>query len=162
MTRTINKTTISALILAVTLTTGLVAISLPTADATHPSCPFKTVTIVIDGVEMTDDIKGYTYSKSSKTFMFTHEPDDDNTTGLSAKILAAIENGDKVDIHFETCKEVQPPPLIKTHEVWLTDGKLTDVSETSGDGDDFPTEKVSGEFDKVERMTTGPAPPNGD
>jgi len=155
MTRTINKTTISALILAVTLTTGLVAIPLPTADATHPDCPFKTVTVSVNGAEgMTGDIKSYTYSKSSKTFMFTQEPDDD-TSGLSAKILAAIENGDKVDITFTTCKIIEgPPPMKKTHEVKLTAGKLTDVSETMGDTDDFPTEKVSGEFSEIERTTT--------
>ncbi len=160
MTKTITKTTISALILAATLTTGLLAGALPTIEAIHEPCPRKTVTVVIDGNEMGPfDIKGYTYSKSSKTFMFTHEPDDD-ASGLSAKILAAIENGDKVDITFTTCKVVSEVPLVtKTHVVKLTAGKLTDVSETMGDDDDFPTEKVSGEFSEIERTTTQTPPP---
>ena len=165
MTRTINKTTISALILAATLTTGLLAGSLPFSDATDgPSadCPpeGKSVHVVVNGVEMGPfDIDSYTYSSSSKTFMFTHEPDDDATSGLSAKILAAIKNGDKVDIHFTTCKITSNEPLTtKKHEVWLTDGKLTDVTETMGDDDDFPTEKVSGEFSEIERHTTTTPP----
>jgi len=158
MTKTITKTTISALILAATLTTGLLAGALPTIEAIHEPCPRKTVTVVIDGNEMGPfDIKGYTYSSSSETFMFTHEPDDDATSGLSAKILAAIKNGDKVDIHFDTCKLFKDGT--KTHQVWLTDGELTDVSETSGDDDDdFPTEKVSGEFSEIMRMTTTTPP----
>ena len=159
MGKTITKTTISALILAVTLTTGLVAISLPTIEAQQPSadCPpnlGKFVNVVVNGVEMGPyDIKGYTYSSTSKTFMFTHEPDDDNDgMGLSEKVLAAIKNGDKVDVHFSTCKTTDPG--FKKHVVWLTAGKLTDVSETVGVDDDFPTEKVSGEFSEIMRKTT--------
>jgi len=155
MTKTITKTTIFALILAVTLTTGLVAISFPTIEASGPSalCPPNIGKFVNINDMGPFEIEGYTYSSTSKTFMFTHEPDaDDEGMGLSEKILAAIKNGDKVDVHFTTCKSTDPG--FKKHVVWLTDGKLTDVSETVGDDDDFPTEKVSGEFSEVERETT--------
>jgi hypothetical protein len=93
--------------------------------------------------------------------MFTHEPDDDvssdtGMTGLSAKILSAIENGDIVDIHFTSCKKVftsEGDESIKKHEVWLKGVQITETSETTGD-DGFPTEKVTGTFTKVERMTS--------
>jgi len=43
--------------------------------------------------------------------------------------------------------------MFKKHTVWLMGGMITDVSETAGDDDDFPTEKVTGTFTEIERMT---------
>jgi len=81
--------------------------------------------------------------------MFTHEPDGGEGS-LSGKILDLVKSGDKVDVHFTSCK-MKDAGMFKKHVVWLTDGKLIDVSETAGDDDDFPTEKVTGEFSEVER-----------
>ena len=144
-------------ILAVTLTTGLLASSLPTISAGTPSAPCpptgKFVNIDVMGVEMGPyEIKSYTYSAASGTYMFTHEPDDTDGMGLSEKILPAIKEGKPVDIHFTSCKQTGMG-MFKKHTVWLSLGMITDVSETAGDDDDFPTEKVTGTFTEIERMT---------
>ena len=166
MTRTIILSTI----VAVTLMTGLLVGSFPTTFAGGPGAPCPPegtfVTIVgDDGTEMTYPIDSYTFStkndkkKDKNTFMFSHEPDDDEGDagiGLSAKILAAIKSGDKVDIHFTACKEVSSrssDDIFKKHEVWLTGATITETSETPGD-DGFPTEKATGKFKDVERMTS--------
>jgi len=144
------------------------------ADAGVPCPPTGTFVTIItsDGTSMTYPIDSYTFSthtekkKDKPTFMFTHEPDDDESTdtgtGLSAKILSALENGEIIDIHFTACKEVPGPlPMYKKHDVWLKDAQITETSETSGD-DGFPTEKVTGTFTKVERTTsTNPPTPPG-
>ena len=174
MTRTIILSTI----VAATLMTGLLVGSFPTTNAEGPGAPCPPVGTFVtvvgdDGTAMTYPIDGYTFStksdkkKDKNTFMFSHEPDNDETPGdimpgLSAKILDAIKNGDKVDIHFTACKEAfgsGTDPVFKKHEVWLTDAKITETSETTGD-DGFPTEKATGTFKKIERMTST-GPPSG-
>lgn len=172
MTNKINIVRFAALVfVAGSLMTGLLVSSFPTAYAVDADtiCPptgtFVTI-IGSDGTAMTYPIDGYTFStktdkkKDKSTFMFTHEPDDDvssdtGMTGLSAKILSAIEDGDIIDIHFTSCKRVftDDGEFIKKHEVWLKDAQITETSETTGD-DGFPTEKVTGKFTKVERMTS--------
>jgi len=163
MTRTIILTTL----VAVTLMTGLLVGSFPTTNAAGPvgPCPGKTVTVVIDGNEMGPfDIDSYSThtekKKKNNTFMFTHEVDG----MLSAKMLAALQNGDQVDIHITVCK-VGPEGGMKIHTVWLTEGTITSVDETSDDSeDDFPKEKIKGKFKEIERMTEviPPPPPPGD
>jgi len=138
------------------LTTGLLAISLPTSDAVGPSaaCPppgkFVDIDVMGEGPMGPFEINGYTYSTASGMFMFTHEPDDDG--GLSGKILDAFTNGKFVDVHLTVCKQTGEDTF-KKRTVWLTMGMVTDVSETLGDDDDFPTEKVTGTFTEIERMT---------
>jgi len=166
MTRTIILSTIVAAILM----TGLLVGSFPTAfaGASAPCPPEGTFVTIVgeDGTEMTYPIDGYTFStktdkkKDKNTFMFSHEPDVDVTSdtgiGLSTKILNAIKNKEKIDVHFTACKEVlgsQTGPAFKKHEVWLIDATITEISETSGE-DGFPTEKVTGKFTKIQRMTS--------
>jgi len=167
MTRTIILTTI----VAATLMTGLLVGSFPTTHALDASTIYppygKFVTVVdIFGDEVTYPIDSYTFitktdkKKDKNTFMFSHEPDDDVTdtgsTGLSAKILSALEDHEIEKIHFIACKEVNSLDgvvSVKKHEVWLTGIQITETSETAGD-DGFPTEKVSGKFTKIERMTS--------
>ena len=145
------------IITAVILTTGLLASSIPISDAQGgPSAPcpptgkFVDIEVGKGGPMGPFEIDSYTYSSTDKTFMFTHEPD--GADGLSGKIDDAIKSGDQVDIHFTSCKKTGMG-MFKTHTVWLTGGTITDVSETAGDDDDFPTEKATGTFDKRERMT---------
>ena len=151
MTRTIILSTI----VAATLMTGLLVGSFPTANAIEP-CPSKTVTVIIDGVDMGPfDIDSYSTStevdkmKKKNMFMFTHEVDG----VLSTKMLNALNNGDVIDIHITTCK-IPGEGGMKIHTVWLTGGTVTSVSETSDDSfDDFPKEKIKGKFKEIERMT---------
>ena len=157
------RTIICGMTLAVILTTGLMIGSIPTSDAQMlPSiCPPFGKFVEIDtgsGKMGPFEINGYTYSTDSSgggTYMFTHEPGAD----LSPKILAALKSGAMVDIHFTTCKKVGQN--VKTHTVWLSVGMITSVSETAGDDDDFPTEKVSGTFTEIEKMTTTEKKGNG-
>ena len=73
------------------------------------------------------------------------------------KSVQACASCHVMHIHFTTCKLLEPPTKFKTHTVWLSGAVIKDATETAGD-DDFPTEKVSGEFDKVERMTMTDVP----
>ena len=151
-----TRTIILSAIVAATLMTGLLVGSFPTTNAAGPvgPCPGKTVTVVINGVEMGPfDIDSYSTEvdkmKKNNMFMFTHEVDG----VLSAKMLNALKNGDVVDIHITVCKELDPG-MFKIHTVWLTGGAVTSVSETSDDSDDdFPKEKIKGTFTEIERMT---------
>ena len=162
MTRTIILTTL----VAVTLMTGLLVGSIPTTIAAGPGAPCpppgKTVTVVIDGTEMGPfDIDSYSThtekKKKNNTFMFTHEVDG----MLSAKMLAALQNEDTVDIHITVCK-INFDGTAKIHTVWLTGGTITSIDETSGDSDDdFPKEKIKGTFKKIERETVVPPTPPG-
>ncbi len=157
MTRAIILTTL----VAVTLMTGLMIGSIPTSDAQMlPSiCPPFGKFVEIDtgsGPMGPFEISSYTYTTTTDpdtgmttgTYMFTHEPGED----LSPKILAALKSGSMVDLHITTCKKVGN--TVKTHTVWLSLGMVTSVSETAGDDDDFPAEKVSGTFTEIEKMTT--------
>ena len=143
--------------MAVILTTGLVATSLPTIEASVDCDPSKTVIVRISGDEPMGPfaIDGYSYStendkkKKKNMFMFAHEVDE----MLSAKMLDALKNGNTVEIHFTTCQEIGSD-VFKEHTVWLTGGSITSISETSGDDkDDFPKEKISGKFTNVMRET---------
>ena len=151
-----TKTGIWATILAITLTTGLLASYIPTSDADGPSAPCPPTGKFVDVVVMGGapmgpfEIDSYTYSSSTMMYMFTHEPDGEG--GLSEKIDDAIKNGKSVDVHFTSCKQTKMG-MFKTHTVWLTGGMATDVTETAGDDDDFPTEKVTGTFTERMRMT---------
>jgi len=153
-------------IVAITLVTGLLVGSIPTTIAAGPSAPCpppgKTVTVVIDGLEMGPfDIDSYSThtekKKKDNTFMFTHEVDD----MLSAKMLAALQNEESVDIHITVCK-ISGSGEAKIHTVWLTGGTITSIDETSDDEvDDFPKEKIKGSFKEIERMTEVPPTPPG-
>ncbi len=163
MTRTIILTTL----VAATLMTGLLVGSIPTTIAAGPSAPCppdgKTVIVVINGVQMGPfDIDSYSThtekKKKNNTFMFTHEVDG----VLSGKMLAALQNGDTVDIHITVCKNSLSEFGAKIHTVWLTGGTITSIDETSDDSDDvddFPKEKIKGKFDKIEKMTEVPPTP---
>jgi len=163
MTRMIILTTL----VAATLMTGLLVGSIPTTIAAGPSAPCppdgKTVIVVINGVQMGPfDIDSYSThaekKKKNNTFMFTHEVDG----VLSGKMLAALQNGDTVDIHITVCKNSLSEKDAKTHTVWLTGGTITSIDETSDDSDgpdDLPKEKIKGKFDKIEKMTEVPPPP---
>ncbi len=80
--------------------------------------------------------------------MFTHEVDG----VLSGKIDDAIKSGDPLEIHFSVCKA--KGKSFKQHTVWLSGVTMTDVTETAGEKDKFPTEKASGTFTMKMRMTT--------
>jgi len=161
MTRAIILTTL----VAATLMTGLLVGSIPTTIAAGPSAPCppdgKTVIVVINGVQMGPfDIDSYSThtekKKKNNTFMFTHEVDG----VLSGKMLAALQNGDTVDIHITVCKNSLSESDKKIHTVWLTGGTITSVDETSDDSeDDFPKEKIKGKFEKIEKETVVPPPP---
>jgi len=161
MTRAIILTTL----VAATLMTGLLVGSIPTTIAAGPSAPCppdgKTVIVVINGVQMGPfDIDSYSThtekKKKNNTFMFTHEVDG----VLSGKMLAALQNGDTVDIHITVCKNSSSESGPKIHTVWLTGGTITSVDETSDDSeDDFPKEKIKGKFKKIEKETVVPPPP---
>ncbi len=171
-----TRTIILSAIVAATLMTGLLVGSFPTtfAGVGAPCPPVGTFVTIVgsDGSVMTYPIDSYTFStksdkkKDKNMFMFSHEPDDDEGDtgiGLSAKILAAIKSGDTVDIHFTACKELPRStpdnPIHKKHEVWLTGATITETSETPGD-DGFPTEKATGKFKDVTRMTSTTGTPS--
>jgi len=156
-----TKTYLWVTFLAVTLMTGLLVGSIPTSDAAPPCPPtgkFVEIEIVPGppvGLMGPFEINSYTYTSTSDgmggtmgTFMFTHEVDSD----LSGKIDDAIKSGDEVKIHFSVCKA--KGKSFKQTTVWLSGGIMTEVTETAGDDDDFPTEKASGTFTMKDRMTT--------
>jgi len=77
-------------------------------------------------------------------------------------MLDALNNGDVVDIHITTCKQLGAE-VFKIHTVWLTGSTVTSVSETSDDSDDdFPKEKIKGKFTEIEKMTETTGSPPGD
>ncbi len=151
----ISKIGILSTIVAVILTTVLVATSLPTIEASE-LCQGKTVIVRIGGEPMGPfAIDSYSYNtendkkKKKNMFMFTHEVDE----MLSAKMLAALKDRNIVEIHFTTCLEIGNN-VFKEHTVWLTGVSITSISETVGDDkDDFPKEKISGKFINVMRVT---------
>jgi len=153
-----TRTIILSAIVAATLMTGLLVGSFPTTNAETCLPPTKHVTVSINGDPPMGpfDIDSYTAttevdkSKKKNMFMFTHEVDD----MLSAKMLAALNNGDVVDIHITMCQIDANGIVVKMHTVWLTGGTVTSVSETSDDSsDDFPKEKIKGTFTEIKKMT---------
>lgn len=150
-----TKMGIWATILAVTLTTGLLVGSISSTYGTHPICPPYGKFIQIDGGEAVE-ITGYTYSttpeKGKKSFMFEKEVDEE----LSAHIKNLVEKGQKVTVKITVCKEVfnnDGTSSTKTHMVTFSDVVLTEVTESADADDDFPSEKVTGTYGKVEQMT---------